>query len=319
MNKNIKIGTRASALAVVQAESVRDAIQKSFPGMALEIIKIKTTGDKILDSPLSKIGDKGLFTKELENALLEGEIDLAVHSMKDMPTSLPEGLTIGAVTERINPADIFIPNGKISFSELNRGSSVATGSLRRRAQLAAMYPGIKISDMRGNVLSRLEKLRADKSLDGMILAAAGFIRLGLDMTEAEIIPPDIMIPAVGQASLAIETRRDDERIASIVFILNHEKSAREILCERAFLSRLEGGCQVPIAGHAVISGSLITIHGLVSSVDGKVCRRDSAEADASEYLKAGYELAGRLISAGADKILDEIYHRTGVADGAQQR
>lgn len=307
----LKIGTRGSKLAIAQAESVKIQLLSFFPDISIEIIPIKSRGDIILDVALSKIGDKGLFTKEIENELLAGNIDLAVHSMKDMPTKLPEGLKIAAATKRLDPRDLFIPNNNISFSDLSGKSSVATGSLRRRAQLSALYPGIKIPEIRGNIISRLEKLRSNPDLDGIILARAGFERLNISDVKTEVIPDDKMIPAVGQASLAIEIRDNDTDVEHFTEKLNHDKTEKEIICEREFLASLEGGCQVPIGGYAFINNQAITIKGFASSIDGMTRFDDSVTMPEHEFRKAGRMLADKLLEKGAGGVLDEIYRNIG--------
>lgn len=305
-----RIGTRGSKLALAQSEQVRDMLHRSHPQHAFELVSIKTTGDKILDAPLSKIGDKGLFTKEIEKELLDGNVDLAVHSMKDMPTGLPEGLVIGAVTRRLDARDVFISREGKRLAELAPGDTVATSSLRRKAQLLAWKPGLHIIDIRGNVQSRLKKMHEAPSISGIILARAGLDRLGMLDQVTETIPEDIIISAVGQASLAIEIRENDPRVEDIVAALNDPDSERAIACERVFLHELGGGCQVPIAGHAVISGDTITLRGLVADLDGRESYHGAISGPASEYERIGRELARRLLGDGAKKILEQIYGRT---------
>lgn len=305
----IRIGTRGSKLALVQSEQVRDLLLRSHPGHTFELVPIKTTGDKILDAPLSKIGDKGLFTKEIEKELLEGTIDLAVHSMKDMPTSLPEGLVIGAVTKRLDPRDVFISRDGKKLEDLSPSDTIATGSLRRRAQLLAAKPGMNIVDIRGNVQSRLKKMRENPAIAGIILAHAGLTRLGLLDLVTEIIPEDVIISAVGQAALAIEIRRDDRRTMEIVAPLNDADSQRAIACERVFLHELGGGCQVPIAGLARVSGERIVLRGMVAGLDGREVYHGTMEGATSDYEAIGRDLARRLLDDGAKKILEGIYGR----------
>ncbi len=303
----IRIGTRGSKLALVQSAQVRDMLLRSHPQYTFELVPIKTTGDKILDAPLSKIGDKGLFTKEIEKELLAGTIDLAVHSMKDMPTSLPEGLVIGSVTRRLDPRDVFISRDGRRLGDLAASETIATGSLRRRAQLLAWKPGLNIVDIRGNVQSRLKKMQDNPDVAGIILAYAGLERLGMLDIVTDIIPGDIIIPAVGQAALAIEIRANDPRAEEVAAALDDEDSRRAIECERAFLSRLGGGCQVPIAGLALVSGDRITLSGMVAGLDGGEVFRGNLEGAASDYETIGRELALRLLEKGAKKILEEIY------------
>ncbi len=292
---------------MAQTESVRKTLTELYPELDAETVVIKTTGDRILDSPLSKIGDKGLFTKELEEALLSGDIDMAVHSMKDMPTELPEGLIIGAATERLDPRDVFISSDGRELTTLGKGEVIATSSLRRRAQVLARNPGITIADIRGNVQTRIRKMRENDEIKGIILARAGLIRLGLEDAVTHVIPADYILPAVGQATIAVEVLEDHSGVRDILNKINHEQSMKEISCERDFMAFLRGGCQVPIAGYARIDGDTITLDGLVASLDGRSVVRDRITAPAARFREIGSELADRLLSAGASSILDEIY------------
>lgn len=305
-----RIGTRGSKLALAQSEQVRDILLRSHPQYHFDLVPIKTTGDRILDAPLSKIGDKGLFTREIEKELLDGSIDLAVHSMKDMPTGLPEGLVIGAVTKRLDPRDVYIARDGRRLTDLKPGDTVATSSLRRKAQLLAWKPGLNIIDIRGNVQSRLRKMQENPSICGIILAHAGLQRLGMLDRVTETIPDDIVISAVGQAALAIEIRKNDRRIEDIIAVLNDHDSERSIACERTFLHELGGGCQVPIAGHAVISGDTITLNGMVSDLDGTKAYHGAISGPVADYERIGRELARRLLDDGARKILEQIYGRS---------
>jgi len=305
----IRIGTRGSRLAMVQSGQVRDVLIRSHPGLDFELVPIKTTGDKILDAPLSKIGDKGLFTKEIEKELLDGTIDLAVHSMKDMPTSLPEGLVIGAVTKRLDPRDVFISRDGRKLGDLAESDTIATGSLRRRSQLLAWKPGLAIVDIRGNVQSRLKKMEENPAISGIILAYAGLARLDMLDLVTEIIPENIIISAVGQAALAIEIRRDDRRAREIISPLNDPDSQTAIACERAFLARLGGGCQVPVAAMASVSGGRLALRGMVAGLDGREVFQGTSEGTASDFEAIGGELALSLLNKGAKKILEEIYGR----------
>jgi hydroxymethylbilane synthase len=307
--KKIRIGTRGSRLALVQSEQVRGILLEQHPDVDFEIVAIKTTGDKILDAPLSKIGDKGLFTKEIEKELLEGTVDLAVHSMKDMPTELPSGLKIGAITKRLNPGDVFISrNGKF-MRDLKPGDTIATGSLRRKAQVLSFMPHLTIIDIRGNVQSRLKKMRENPEIEGIILAHAGLERLGITELATEAVPENIILPAVGQASLAIEIRESDTAIESVVAALNDADSNAAISCERAFLSELGGGCQVPIACLARVRGGTIELTGMVASLDGKSIFRSSASGPVPEGETIARDLARKLLDEGARKILEQIYGR----------
>lgn len=308
--KKIRIGTRGSRLALVQSEQVRDHLRGKHPDIEIEIIPIKTTGDKILDAPLSKIGDKGLFTKEIEKELLSGTIDMAVHSMKDMPTELPDGLTIGAVTKRLDPGDVFISRNGRRLRDLKMGDTIATSSLRRRAQVLAHIPGLRVVDIRGNVQSRLKKMQADPSIQGIILARAGLERLGILDIATETVSEQILLPAVGQASLAIEIRADDQAVQSIVDSLNDRDSNVAISCERSFLATLGGGCQVPIAGRARVSDGSVTLEGMVASLDGTRLYRSNASGPVSNSSVIAEGLARRLLDDGAREILEQIYGRT---------
>jgi hydroxymethylbilane synthase len=306
----IRIGTRGSRLALAQSEGVKEQLQKAHPGHEFELVIIKTTGDRILDAPLSKIGDKGLFTKEIEKELLDGNIQIAVHSMKDMPTSLPYGLTIGAVTIRLDPRDVFISRDGRGLGSLPAGSTVATGSLRRRSQLLAHMPDVTIVDIRGNVHSRLKKMLDTPGIDGIILAHAGLSRLGILDIISEIIHEDVIIPAVGQASLAIQIRDNDPMTREIVASLDDRDSRIAIECERAFLAELGGGCQVPIAGLAVVDGDTVTIRGMAASLDGRTVHNGIVSGPASSHVSLGRDLARKLLDDGANLILEEIYGRS---------
>ncbi len=303
----IRIGTRGSRLAMVQSEHVCDVLTRRHPGHTFELVSIKTTGDNIHDAPLSKIGDKVLFTKEIEKELLEGAIDLAVHSMKDMPTALPEGLRIGAVTKRLDPNDVFISRDGKKLKDLGDSDTVATGSLRRKAQLLAFRPGLPIVDIRGNVQSRLKKMRENPALSGIILAYAGLARLGMTDIISETIPDDLIIPAVGQAALAIEIRSGDSRAEDIIAPLNDPESELAIGCERSFLSALGGGCQVPIAALARLTGNELVLIGMVASLDGMEIHQGTVAGAASDYETIGRSLAHKLLDDGARTILEEIY------------
>jgi hydroxymethylbilane synthase len=305
--KKIRIGTRGSRLALVQSEQVRDFLQKNNPGSHFELVIIKTTGDRILDAPLSKIGDKGLFTKEIENELLAGSIDLAVHSMKDMPTALPTGLKVGAVTARLDPRDVFISKSGDGLRALKHGATIATGSLRRKSQLLAFNPGLKIIDIRGNVESRLKKMEQNPSIDGIILAGAGLTRLDLANVITEIVPEEIIIPAVGQASLAIEVRDNDPAVEAIIASLDDRDSRIAIECERSFLAALGGGCQVPIAGRAYAMGDTVKLVGMVSDLEGREVFHGVTKGPVSDHRQIGIRLARKLLDDGAKKILEEIY------------
>jgi hydroxymethylbilane synthase len=301
----IKIGTRASKLALWQADWVKSAIKERFPDQTVELVTIKTKGDKILDVPLAKVGGKGLFVKEIEQALLDRRIDIAVHSMKDMPAEIPPGLFIGAVPSREVPADVFISKCGRRFSELKLGGVIGTSSLRRAAQLRHAKPDIDIVPLRGNLDTRLRKLETE-DLDAIVLAAAGIKRLNLEHRITEYLDFDVMLPAVGQGALCIEIRQNDPVIGPIVTALDHPHTRSSVLGERAFLNRLGGSCQVPIAGHGEISSNTFHLTGLVADLDGeRIIRAElSGSADTTEII--GTRLAEQLLSRGAEKILAQL-------------
>jgi hydroxymethylbilane synthase len=302
MARPVTIGTRGSRLALWQAEWVRAQIERRFPGTAVALAIIKTQGDKILDVPLAQVGGKGLFVKEIEAALLDGRVDLAVHSMKDMPAEVPEGLAIGAVPERETATDVLVSRGALPLRGIAPGGVIGTSSLRRAAQIRHLRPDLTVVPLRGNVETRLAKLDGGE-LAGIVLAAAGLKRLGLAERASEHLPPDVMLPAVGQGALCVEVRREDPVIGPIVAALDHRESRLAVSAERAFLRRLQGGCQVPIAGHARIEGPRLALAGLVAGVDGTplVADRRSGPAETAETI--GMELAEILLGRGADEIL----------------
>ncbi|MGA9406874.1 MAG: hydroxymethylbilane synthase [Bacteroidota bacterium] len=305
---NIIIGTRGSELALWQSNWVARELQHLHPSLRIEKTVIKTTGDKILDSPLSKIGDKGLFTKEIEHALLEKTIDLAVHSLKDVPTNLAAGLTIGAITEREDVRDVFISHPKKkyrSFSAVPKNGSIATGSLRRKCQLLNHRPDLQIIDIRGNLKTRKAKLE-DSEWDGMLLAKAGVTRLGWSEIISEVLPPTLILPAVGQGALAIEIRCDDTFLASAVEPLNHLPTVQSTAGERALLRFLEGGCQIPIGTYGRIESGKFFLDAVVGSVDGKKIVRGAIHGVPDDSEKLGVSLAQELLNNGADQILEEI-------------
>lgn len=300
----LKVGTRGSALALVQTEGAAAALLKIFPDLLIETVRIKTTGDKILDAPLSKIGAKSLFTKEIEEALLDGKIDLAVHSLKDLPTEVPSGLEIGAVLEREDPRDCLVANKRMSLEDLPKGAKVGTSSLRRAAQILALRPDIRVENLRGNLDTRLKKIE-EGAFDAIVVAQAGLTRLNAKVT-ASPIPFEEMLPAVGQGFVAIEIRSDDARTKKIVEPLNDGQAQIAALCERAFLRTLEGGCQVPIGALAIVEGPQIRLEGLISSLDGKIRYRDKIAGAAKDCEQVGINLAKKLLSKGGDKILESI-------------
>jgi len=282
-----------------------EALLKERFGVETEIVRIKTTGDKILDSPLAKIGSKGLFVKEIEIALQERRIDIAVHSAKDVPTETPAGLVIKAFLEREDPRDVLISRDRTPLSALPRGAVVATSSLRRRAQLLHYRPDLKLTDVRGNVDTRLRKMN-EGQFDAIILARAGVKRLGYEEHITEIISPDIMLHAVGQGSIAIECRDEEGEIVAMVEALSHRETALAVRAERALMRALEGGCQVPIGAHGMFRDSRLVLEGVVASVDGTRLVRDVMEGPADDPEKLGTDLAEVLLGKGAEEILDEI-------------
>jgi len=309
LRKQIRIGTRASALALWQAEWVKSELEKKYPGTSVTLTKIKTTGDKILDVPLAKVGGKGLFVKEIEEAMLEGEIDIAVHSMKDVPTFFPDGLHLSCITKREDPRDALLTRDKMKFKDLPKGANVGTSSLRRQAQLMHVRPDFVISQLRGNVDTRLRKLK-EGQYDAIILAAAGVKRLGLAENVSEYIDPEISLPAIGQGALGIECRVDDRELNDLIAFFNHADTRTCVTGERALLRRLEGGCQVPIACYGEIKDGQLHLTGLVGSVDGKRIIKDAINGAPEKAEKLGVMLAEKLLSRGADVILREVYGNT---------
>ena len=302
----LRLGTRSSPLALCQANWVKDRVEERNPSVAVTLVHIKTTGDKI-DTPLFKVGGKGLFVKEIEEALLTGEADLAVHSMKDVPTEFPAGLHLTAICRREDPRDAFISGGRIpSFKALPDSARVGTSSLRRACQLLHIRPDIKIMQLRGNLETRFRKLD-EGQFDAMILASAGVKRLGWGKRITEIIEPSTSLPAIGQGAIGIECRIDDEFIRSLVAPLNHDETSICVRAERSLLKRLQGGCQVPIAAYAVVRDGTLIMDGLVGSVDGIRIIREHLEGDPAEAEMIGRRLAEMLLEKGADKILTEVY------------
>ncbi|MCL4536199.1 MAG: hydroxymethylbilane synthase [Nitrospirae bacterium] len=326
MRNKIVIGTRGSKLALWQAEWIKSELQKLNPDLEIELNKIKTTGDKILDVPLAKVGGKGLFVKEIEEALLKGTADIAVHSMKDVPTDFPEGLHLAVITKREDPRDAFlsrISNFKFqisNFRELPHGATIGTSSLRRSCQLLSIRPDLKIEQLRGNLDTRLRKLD-EGQFDAIILAAAGVKRLGWSERITEILPPEISLPAIGQGAVGIECRVDDEFINNLISQLNHNETSVCVRAERAFLKKLEGGCQVPIAAYARLlpphppltkggqEGGFLVMDGLVGSVSGDRIIKGRIEGTPNDAENLGIRLAEELLSRGAKEILDEVYGR----------
>lgn len=303
----IIIGSRGSKLALVQSNWVKSELERCSPSIEVTIEKISTKGDKITDVPLSRLGGKGLFTKELEVALLEGRIDLAVHSMKDLPTEVPGGLMIGAVSKREDPHDILISKKNVGLRELPKGAKVGTSSLRRRAQLLALRPDLVIKDLRGNLDTRLKKLDIT-DLDAIIVARAGVLRLGFKERATQIIPFEELLPAVGQGALCVEIRANDGETKELVTKTIDDPATRyAVEAERALLAELEGGCQIPIGAVAqAIPDNQLELQAIVCSLDGKVAIRDKLIGTAVQAEEIGHKLAQKLLSMGADKVLREI-------------
>jgi hydroxymethylbilane synthase len=302
------VGTRGSQLALWQSNHIKSRLTERFPGLEVELRVIKTLGDKILDSPLSKIGDKGLFTKEIERALTEKQIDLAVHSLKDVPTQLPPGLIIGAIPEREDARDVFISHpGKSHkrFGELPTWAVIATGSLRRKSQLLNHRPDFRIAEIRGNLNTRMRKLE-ESDWDGMILAKAGVTRLGWDERITDVLPFEIMLPAVGQGALAIEVRDEDDKTQHIIHALHHEETARAVVGERTLLRVLEGGCQIPIGTYGRVEQGVFTLDAIIGSVDGTSVVRGHISGLPSASAHLGEQLARELLAKGGKEILEGI-------------
>ena len=305
MRKKIVIGTRSSKLALWQADYVAECLKEEYPGLEVEMKLMTTKGDKILDAPLAKIGGKGLFTKELEQEMLEGGIDLAVHSLKDMPTEVPEGLVIAAITKRADPGDAVVSLKYGHFADLPQGAKVGTSSLRRKAQLLHARPDLNIQDLRGNVNTRLRKLE-EENFDAIVLAVAGLTRLGFKDRIAEVMPREIMLPAVGQGALAIEARGDDAEILETISFLNDEDMVACAKGERAFLAKVEGGCQVPVGVYGSVEQDELQLEAVIASLDGARLYRDRLTGNKSEAEELGGELAEKLLAAGGLEIMQEL-------------
>ena len=307
MQKTIKIGTRGSLLALTQSNWIKSMIEERYPDVTVELVKIVTKGDKILDVPLAKVGGKGLFVKELEEAMLSHDVDIAVHSMKDVPSELPEGLHIGIITKRENPFDAFISNISSTCKDLPQGAKVGTSSLRRKSQLANIRPDLKIEDLRGNLDTRLRKL--DEGLyDAIILASAGLNRLGWGDRAKSYFKEEEMLPAVAQGAVGIELRSEDSELLEALMFMDHHETALAVTAERGFLHRLEGGCQVPIAGFAtLIDDNTLELTGLVASVDGKQVIKKRMSGTTDDPITLGVQVAEEMLIMGAKEILTEVY------------
>ena len=302
----LRIATRKSALALWQAEFVKAELERFHPDLTVELVPMSTQGDIILDTPLAKIGGKGLFVKELEQAMLDGRADIAVHSMKDVPVEFPEGLELNTICEREDPRDAFVSNKYKSLDELPQGAVVGTSSLRRQCQVRALRPDLDIRDLRGNVNTRLAKLD-NGDYDAIILAAAGLLRLEMPERIADFIEPETSLPANGQGAVGIECRSDDERVKALLAPLEHTETRIRVLAERAMNRRLEGGCQVPIGAYALVNGEQVHIRGLVGAVDGSEILRDEVSGSVENAEQLGVQLAEQLLAQGADQILAEVY------------
>jgi hydroxymethylbilane synthase len=309
-DRPLRIATRKSPLALWQANFVKGELEKAHPGLVVELVPIVTTGDKILDVPLAKVGGKGLFTKEIEQALIDDRADLAVHSMKDVPTQRAPGLMLAGSGVREDVRDALVSPRVKSVDKLPKGARVGTSSLRRQAQLLHLRPDLQIVSIRGSVETRMRKIQ-ELNLEGVILAAAGLRRLGFGDRITQYIPASISLPAIAQGALALEARADDAQTFERVAIFRHEPTEVAVTAERAFLARLEGGCQVPIAGLAKLEGGRVAMEGLVGSVDGKTIIRDRGEGPAAEAERVGRELAEKILDAGGRAILAEVYQTGG--------
>lgn len=305
-DSKLRIATRKSPLALWQANHVRDALMARNSGLDVELFTMTTQGDKILDTPLAKVGGKGLFVKELELGILEGEADLAVHSMKDVPVEFPDGLGLAAILEREDPRDALISNAFTSIDTLPQGARVGTSSLRRQCQLRARRPDLEVLDLRGNVNTRLAKLDIG-DYDAILLAAAGVKRMGWEDRITELLPPEQFLPAIGQGAIGIEIRVADEKVSRIVEALNDEQTATRIRAERALNERLQGGCQVPIAGYSEISHGVMVLRALVGRPDGTELVQGVISGKPEDAEELGQVLADDLLSRGAKQILDEVY------------
>lgn len=305
MKREIVVGSRQSRLAMWQAGWVVNRLKQSCPGFSYRIVGIRTKGDNILDTALAKIGDKGLFTKELEMAILRGEIDMAVHSMKDLPTELPDGLLIGAICEREFPGDVLISRDGRKLEELRPGALIGTSSLRRCAQLLNFRKDLKMVTLRGNINTRLRKLDEDQ-FDATVLAFAGVRRMGWGYRIAQVIPFDICLPAVGQGSIGVEVRSDDKKILELVTNIDHFESRAAISAERAFMKSLEGGCQIPIGALGAVDNRRLRLEGVVASLNGERLVRASMTGDVAEAAETGIKLADKMVGLGAGDILRTI-------------
>lgn len=308
MKRKIKIGTRGSQLALWQANHIKSILEEKYPDYSFELVKIKTQGDKILDVALSKVGGKGLFVKELEDALLEGKVDFAVHSMKDVPVILPDGLHLTAITKREDPRDCFISKNYNNLSDLPKGAKVGTSSLRRQCQILNLRSDLKVEVLRGNVETRIRKM-TEGIFDAVILAYAGVKRLNLIEYVKDVISEDFSLPAIGQGALGIECRVNDDEVNNLLSILNDEDSSVCVRAERAFLRVLEGGCQVPIGAYGKIIDNKLVLKGLVGTLDGKTIIKETVFGEKTDAEALGEALAETILNKGGRKILEDVYGR----------
>lgn len=309
MSRSLRIGTRGSALATQQTQIAVDALHAAWPNLSVDVMHIRTTGDRIQDVPLAKIGDKGLFVKEIEEALLDGRIDWAVHSVKDLPSELPNGLSVGTLAARSDPRDALVARHGLNLATLPENAVIGTSSLRRRAQLLHWRPDLAIVPVRGNVDTRLRKLETD-GLDGIVVAAAGLVRMGWEGRISDIIPPEISLPAVGQGALGVEMRSDDEEAHTLFQPLTCTATQAAVTAERTFLARLQGGCQVPIAAWATVDDSRLCLRGMISDIDGLTLLQGERWGLVHAPEQVGTVLAEELLQRGGEAILRDIYGST---------
>jgi hydroxymethylbilane synthase len=309
MSRSLRIGTRGSALAIQQTQIAVDALHAAWPDLSVDVMHIRTTGDRIQDVPLAKIGDKGLFVKEIEEALLDGRIDWAVHSVKDLPSELPNGLRVGTLAARSDPRDALVARHGLNLATLPENAVIGTSSLRRRAQLLHWRPDLAIVPVRGNVDTRLRKLETD-GLDGIVVAAAGLVRMGWEGRISDIIPPEISLPAVGQGALGVEMRSDDEEAHTLFQPLTCTATQAAVTAERTFLARLQGGCQVPIAAWATVDDSRLCLRGMISDIDGLTLLQGERWGLVHAPEQVGTVLAEELLQRGGEAILRDIYGST---------
>lgn len=309
MSRSLRIGTRGSALAIQQTQIAVDALHAVWPDLSVDVMQIRTTGDRIQDVPLAKIGDKGLFVKEIEEALLDGRIDWAVHSVKDLPSELPNGLSVGTLAARSDPRDALVARHGLNLATLPENAVIGTSSLRRRAQLLHWRPDLAIVPVRGNVDTRLRKLETD-GLDGIVVAAAGLVRMGWEGRISDIIPPEISLPAVGQGALGVEMRSDDEEAHTLFQPLTCTATQAAVTAERTFLARLQGGCQVPIAAWATVDDSRLCLRGMISDIDGLTLLQGERWGLVHAPEQVGTVLAEELLQRGGEAILRDIYGST---------